>query len=57
MILPISKEELDVLAEHFEHDLVVAFYGSEEDGFLECAIECEDCYETLVSLNTEVEEE
>jgi len=57
MILPISKEELDVLTEHFEHDLVVAFYGSEEDGFLECAIECEDCYETLVSLNTEVEEE
>ena len=59
MLIPTTDEELEKVAVHLGCNVTVAFYGryGRSDDFMECAIECLDCGMTLVSLNTEVEEE
>jgi len=40
---------IDEIDKHFGHNVVVSWYVDDADNVREIAIECEDCYETLVS--------
>ena len=56
MIIQCIPSEWKKLNDHLLHNVVVGYYG-DDDGVVEIAIECEDCYETLVSFEEEHAEE